>query len=184
MRRVIVMLLVAAFVVSLWPAAVAAGGPAGASPAGGRAGAAGQPAAAPELWAVEAQLRGGPATRWPLLHGALAAQGSGAVAVRGNVEVRLASGRRATVLVHGASYLESSGWGDERELRGGWTLYTDWQGEIIARGEQVTLCAFGSGLTLNAAGSGTAIVKGRGTYSVGAVAGSWQRRGTTLRFQP
>jgi len=106
----------------------------------------------------------GRGTLWAKGHGLAILKGTGTVLVEGK--------GAGYVWVKGAETLTAQGEGRRFE-RHGWVLLVGWRGEVAAMGADMTVRIEGGLVEFTATGSGTAYLRGHGTYRIGHMIGVW-----------
>ena len=121
--------------------------------------------------------------------GTLQAQGDGTAAVQGAGTVTI-SGNGGLIIYDrdGDATIEISGVGQRsvESTRNGrqYVRYIGFNGTATITGESFTVILRGTGIELNAEGTGRAWLKGRGTYIVNGNEGEWSAGGTYIDLGP
>lgn len=112
--------------------------------------------------------------------GTVTAQGDGSAGLRGEGWVRI-SGSGVLVIRDrgGDALIEVSGSGT-KATRGATTIYRGFNGEAYVSGSSISIALRGTGISLEAAGTGKVGLRGTGTYSFGGESGVWTAGGVNL----
>lgn len=113
--------------------------------------------------------------------GTLEAQGSGHATIKGSGEVRIEGGA-GVVWVSGADELTAEGTGRRTILPDGTVRLTGYTGAITASGDDLTVRVSGRAIELSASGSGSAWLRGKGTYTTESTSGAWLARGLRVSY--
>jgi len=113
--------------------------------------------------------------------GTITAKGVGFARIEGNGTVTINRGAGA-VWVTGATDIQTSGRGRRTILADGTIRLTGYSGAITITGEQLVVKIEGGTIDLTAIGTGSVLLKGRGSYSVGDITGAWTKAGLTVGY--
>lgn len=113
--------------------------------------------------------------------GTLEASGYGTVALSGSGTVTIQEGV-GVVWVQGADSIEVTGRGRCVELPHGAVRLTGYSGRVQIQGEDMTIRIAGGVINLTASGSGSAWLRGEGTYTTNNSNGIWATPGIRVTF--
>ncbi len=110
--------------------------------------------------------------------GTLTARGDGLAALRGNISVTL---RGAGLLIirdqAGDASIHVNGRGYKKQLSDGTVAYIGFDGKAEIKGSAITVVLRGRNIKLEAAGTGSFLLRGRGTYHTEKGDGQWSEKG-------
>ncbi len=113
--------------------------------------------------------------------GMLEASGYGTVTLSGSGTVTIQEGA-GVIWAQGADSIEAPGRGRRAELPHGAVRLTGYSGRVKIQGEDMTIRIAGGLINLTASGSGSAWLRGEGTYTTNNSSGTWTPRGIRVTF--
>jgi hypothetical protein len=113
--------------------------------------------------------------------GTITAKGVGFVRIEGSGTVTINRGAGA-VWVTGTTDIQTSGRGRKTLLPDGTIRLTGYSGAITVTGEHILVKIEGGAIDLTATGTGSVLLKGKGSYSVGDTTGPWTKAGVTIGY--
>jgi hypothetical protein len=113
--------------------------------------------------------------------GTITAKGVGYARIEGNGTVVVKHGA-GTIWVTGASDIQTSGRGRKTTLADGTIRLTGYSGDITITGTALVVRIEGGAINLSASGTGSALLKGRGSYTAGELTGTWAKAGVTVQY--
>ncbi len=114
--------------------------------------------------------------------GVLTAQGKGKAVVEGTGTVVVYGHGVGVLWVKGAECIEVQGEGHRDNLGNGWIRYRSLRGKAIITGKDMKVRMVGGWIHFKAWGTGTVILKGRGTYELKGHLGRWSVTGTVIQL--
>ncbi|GAB4111326.1 MAG: hypothetical protein OHK0050_09670 [Roseiflexaceae bacterium] len=113
--------------------------------------------------------------------GSITAKGAGSAKLTSSGTITIAGGA-GIVWVTGDADISTSGRGRRTTLPDGTIRLTGYSGTITISGESLVVRIEGGAINLTATGTGSVLLKGRGSYQVGDTTGTWSKSGTSVRF--
>lgn len=117
--------------------------------------------------------------------GTLRAWGDGLAGLRGEGHVEVTGSGALFFRDHyGDAEWTISGEGQRFDLRHGWIAWYGFEGHFEATGSRISVALVGTGITLEAEGTGVAVLQGEGEYEVNGRLHPWTAEFEPIRLEP
>jgi hypothetical protein len=113
--------------------------------------------------------------------GTITAKGAGYARIEGDGTIIIGGGA-GTIWITGAEEIKATGRGRKTTFADGTIRLTGYSGAVTITGEEMVVKIEGAKISLTATGTGSALLKGRGGYTVGSATGTWTKAGKSVSF--